>query len=523
MPRDIAKNTLAAAKPLDLGTNPTALKGALAASNRDDLFRLNLLNRSSLNLNLSTGKGGKVGVQLFSLKDAKNKVLKAIGRKEFSELKPRDLKKFLQPLAKQAVAGGKDGIIQLDLQAGEYYLRIYQRQGSPAYGLKLAAPPVPTAPQVSSADPKPKPSVTPSAPNLTNGTPQPVVTSPFAFSRRWLQQFGTTGNDYTYGTTVDQQGNLYVAGVANATNGPAGDGFVAKYKADGTQEWRRSIDTPGSDVAFNVAVDAEGSYYVTGATVTGSGSSTNSDAFVSKYSSTGVQQWIKTIATTVQVAGANRNALDAGLGIVLDGSSLFVSGLVGAYPAPSLGKAFIAKFDAATGTAATSFGGAGTGRVEFGTADASAATGLTVSNGRLYTTGITGGTVTLSGNSIQPSNGFAFVSAFDENSGAALWNQTLSSGSKPQDYARGIAVSGSDVYITGQTSGTLPSGTAVANTSAGGKSDGFLAKYNAQTVSLQWLKQFGSNGADASQAIAVDNTGRCCMIENRDRSRLEPG
>jgi hypothetical protein len=505
MPRDIAKNTLTAAKPLNLTTNLAAFKGAVNPLNRDDLFRFSLTNRSVFNLNLDTSKGGVIGVQVFSIKGAKQKVLKAIGRTKFSDLKPRLIKKFLQPVANQTLANGKDGTIKLDLQPGEYYLRIHQRQGNNAYGLKLAA--TPTAPTVPAGS---------GSAGITNGTPQPSVTSPIVFSRRWLQQFGTSGNDYTYGTAIDQQGNLYVAGVANAASGPAGDGFVAKYRADGTQEWRRSIDTPGSDVAFDVAVDAVGNYYVTGASVTGSGTSTNSDVFVTKYNSAGVQQWIKPIATTVEVAGVARNALDTGSSIALDGNNLFVSGLVGGYPLPSSGKAFIAKFDATTGAAVTSFGGAGTGRVEFGAADASAAVDLAVNNGKLYTTGITGATVSLSGSGIKPVGGDAFVSAFDENNGALLWNQTISSG-PTQDYARSIAVSGSDVYITGQTSGTLASGTSIANTYAGGRSDGFVAKYNAQTGSLQWLKQFGSSGMEESQAIAVDNAGKVYITGETDK------
>ncbi|QYO63108.1 pyruvate formate lyase family protein [Leptolyngbya sp. 7M] len=366
MPRDIAKSTLAAAKPLNLGTSLNAFKGVLGAANRDDLFRFRFDRSSSFNLDLATDKGGVIGVQVFSLKGAKKRVLQAIGRKAFSTLKRGDIKKFLQPIANQTFANGKDGMLNLDLPAGEFYLRIHQRRGSSSYGAKLAA--------------KPLEASVPNNPG--NPTPQPVTTPLNTFSRRWLQQFGTSGNDYTYGTAVDRSGNLYVAGVANAGSGPAGDGFIAKYAVDGTQLWRRSIDTPGADVAFDVAVDDAGNYYVTGATVTGSGSATNSDVFVTKYNSDGLQQWIKTIATTVDVSGTIRNGLDAGLSLALNGNNLYISGLVGAFPLPSLGKAFVAKYDATTGAVDSAFGGAGTGRVEFGVADATAAVDLAVSNGK---------------------------------------------------------------------------------------------------------------------------------------------
>jgi hypothetical protein len=499
MPRDIAKNTLTAAKALNLGTNLNAFKGALGASNRDDLFRLSFDRSSSFNLDLATDKGGVIGVQIFSLKAAKKKVMRAIGRKEFSALKLGEIRKFLKPIANQTFANGKDGTVKLDLPPGEYYLRLHHRKGNSSYGAKLMAQPLSSS--------------LPGGTNTSNPNPQPATTASINFSRRWLQQFGTAGNDYTYGTALDSSGNLYVAGVVNASSGPAGDGFVAKYAVDGTQLWRRSIDTPGADVAFDVAVDAAGNYYVTGSTVTGSGSATNSDVFVTKYNSDGLQQWIKTVATTVDVSGTARNALDAGLGIALEGNTLYISGLVGSYPLPSMGKAFIAKYDATTGTADTVFGGVGTGRVEFGGTDATAAVDLAVSNGVLYTTGITGATVALSGGGIKPVGGDAFVSAFDGISGATLWNQALISSGTSQDYARGIAIAGSDVYVTGQTSGSLP-----GNTFAGGKSDGFLAKYNAQTGTLHWVRQFGSNGMEESQAIAIDSAGKIYIAGETDKA-----
>jgi hypothetical protein len=438
-----------------------------------------------------------IGVQVFSLKAAKKKVMRAIGRKEFSALKPSDIRKFFRPILTQTFANGKDGTLKLDLPAGEYYLRIHQRKGNSSYGAKLMAQPLSSS--------------------LPDGTgtsnPQPTTTASISFSRRWLQQFGTSGNDYTYGTALDLSGNLYVAGVANASSGPAGDGFIAKYAIDGTQLWRRSIDTPGADVAFDVAVDAVGNYYVTGSTVTGSGSTTNSDVFVTKYNSDGLQQWIKTIATTVNITDTTRNALDAGLGIALDGNNLYISGLIGSFPLPSLGKGFVAKYDATTGTADALFGGAGTGRVEFGVTDATAAVDLAVSNGVLYTTGITGATVALSGSSIKPTGGDAFVSALDGISGATLWNQTLVSSGTSQDYARGIAVVGADVYITGQTSGSLP-----GYTFAGGKSDSFLAKYSAQTGALQWVNQFGTTGMEEAQAIAIDSVGKIYIAGETDKA-----
>lgn len=505
MPRDLAKNTLAAAKSIQLRATPRSFKDGLSPTDQNDLFRFSLNQRSALDLRLDSSKGSVVGVQIFSLKGAKQKVLRAIGRREFSTLKTAVLKKYLRSLANGKSANGKDKTLNLDLPSGEYYVRLRQIKGTSRYSLNLAA----------------SPAVTPPSTNPPSNNPpiaQPPGPSAVMFGRRWVQQFGTSGNDYTYGTTVDRAGNLYVAGVANANAGPAGDGFVAKYAADGTQLWRRSIDTTGADVAFDVAVDDAGNYYVTGAVVTGVGLSTNSDGFVAKYSSDGTRQWIESIATTVQVFGLTQNAVDAGLGIALDGNDLFVSGLVKSSPVPVLGKGFIAKYNAATGAQDNGFG-AGTGRVEFGAVEATAAVDLVARNGVLYTTGITGATVSFS-DGFEPTGGNAFVAAFNSTSGNTLWSQTLSSGSS-QTYARGIAVVGSDVYITGQTTGALPAGSLPANRFAGGTSDAFLAKYSGQGV-LQWSKQFGTAGLDEAQAIAVDSAGKIYVTGETDQGLFGP-
>ena len=93
------------------------------------------------------------------------------------------------------------------------------------------------------------------------------------------------GNPDTYtevlDTTVDADGNTYISGdvsgtldfdPANVHSGDAdilatqGDtsGFVAKYAADGSFLWVRSIDDSGSAFATALATDAAGNVFVTG-------------------------------------------------------------------------------------------------------------------------------------------------------------------------------------------------------------------------------------------------------------------
>jgi hypothetical protein len=508
--KKLGANSLKTAKNLtDLSSNPTRLKGSVSALDKNDLYHLNFSSRSNLDLQLSTtAKKATVGFQIFTLDGVKSKIFRAIGRSNFSDLKAKEIKKYFNPVAvAPSQTGQTKAIDNLALDPGEYYVRVYQRKGNSNYTLSLSAAPVPT--------PVPTPSKTPSPAPIASPSPSPAA---FTLSQRWLQQlqapYGTSGNDYTYGTTTDGNGNLYVAGVANATVGQAGDGFVAAYDPNGALLWKRSIDTPGLDVASDVAVDSAGNYFVTGASVTGSGSTINSDVFVTKYNKDGVQQWIKT--TNTKTSGGS-NALETGSGIKLDGNSVYVTGLLNAYPLPSQGQGFISKYDL-DGNAVTEFGGSGTVLLGAGgTTGLTAGVGLAVSNGTVYVTGITGAAFGLSSSTIKFTGGDAFVAGFNGSTGASLWNQTLASSGTGQDYARGIAISGTDLYITGQTAGLLPSGSLPANTYAG-KDDGFLAKYNSADGTFQWSKQFGTSGLDQSQAIATDSTGKIYLTGETDKS-----
>lgn len=470
---DQAKNTLKSARFIrNLSSTAQNISDFVGKTDQDDLYRIQLNNRSTLNLNVVANKKSKAAIQLFALKGAKEKVLKAIGTIPFSDLTAKQAKKYVKILA--ARGSGKSRKINLDVDAGTYYLRVYQNQGDNRYRLNYAA---------NSSLPTP-PGNPPVEPPLT------------AFpAQTWVRQFGTANNDYAYSTAIDNVGDVYVGGVTTGSGAFNGSGLIAKYKKDGSQEWQRNLSLSGSVAVADVAVDASGNYYVTGARIDG----VDSDAFVVKYDSAGNQQWLKTIKNTLFA--------DAASSIFLNGNDVYITGIQRGAPAPlSQGKAFIAKYTT-DGNIVNGFGN--NGIVEFGNAKTTAASGITVANGSIYITGITDASLTLSNNQIDLTGGDAFVAGFNSINGNLLWNQTLSSGSGT-DYARGIAVNGSDLYIVGQTAGALPSGSLPSNTYAGGDADAFLAKYTVTSNSgtLSWVKQVGGTGLDSAQAITIDPTGK---------------
>ena len=82
----------------------------------------------------------------------------------------------------------------------------------------------------------------------------------------WARQWGTSRVDGAQDVATDGT-NLYVAGWRDAIAGPdttAGDGYLAKYNASGTQLWERIFNSGQRDEARGVGVDNGGNVYVCG-------------------------------------------------------------------------------------------------------------------------------------------------------------------------------------------------------------------------------------------------------------------
>ncbi len=104
------------------------------------------------------------------------------------------------------------------------------------------------------------------------------------------------------------------------------------------------------------------------------------------------------------------------------------------------------------------------------------------------------------GNNLTPAgDADVFISKVNPASGAV---QVAQVGSTAAEWVEGSAlVAGDAIYIVGTTSGTMPGAT-----SAGGH-DAFVAKYSLATLTLAWVKQFGTEANDYGRRIAVDGSG----------------
>lgn len=486
-PTDRAKNTLRGARLIrNLSNTPQGFTDRVGRTDPDDLYRVQTANRSTLSFSVNgITRQSRIAIQVFSLKGARNRVLKAIGGTAFSELSAKQTKQRIKFLAKRG--SSKTRTLNLSVDPGSYYVRVLRGQGNNRYRLRLSATPI-------TPD-------SPLAPIPNPPSPNPVPT-PLAFADpAWLRQFGGSDNDYAFSTAVDSAGDIYVAGVQSTSNAFLGRGFVAKYKQDGSLEWQRSLSLSGSTAISDIAVDVAGNYYVTGALVNGF----NSDGFIVKYNSAGTQEWIQEVESTSL-------GVDAVSSIVIDptndSNDIYITGIRRGAPAflgASQGKAFVAKYTSG-GSLVTGFGT--NGFTEFGDARTTAGAGIALGNGSLYITGITNANLSTDGSNIDLTDGDAFVASFNQFTGSLLWSDTL--GVAGTDYGRSIALNGSELYIGGQTAGTLPSGSLPANSFAGGEADAFFAKYTVTNTSgtRQWAKQFGGTDLDAIQAVTIDPAGR---------------
>jgi hypothetical protein len=164
----------------------------------------------------------------------------------------------------------------------------------------------------------------PSFGTLTNsgGNDAFIVKYNSSGTAQWATRIAGAGSDAGIGITVDQSGNVYVAGYYNSspvtifnsgggpsfgtlTNSGSFDAFIVKYNAAGVAQWATRIAGTESDLGRNIAVDATENVYITAeyssspvtifnadgpsfGTLTNSGAS---DTYIVKYNSLGTVQW----------------------------------------------------------------------------------------------------------------------------------------------------------------------------------------------------------------------------------------
>ena len=341
----------------------------------------------------------------------------------------------------------------------------------------------------------------------------------------WVVSAGETEYDEGRGVAGLADGSALVTGRVRREVDNVFDIFVAKYSAEGTLTWWKTVAGSGNGSGSAIAALPNGSALVTGyfaATVTfGPGepnqtvlsSAGDSDIFVAKYNPDGSLAWAKR-------AGGDGYMGDAGYGIAAlsDGSAVvtgyfhdaatFGLGETNEVTVTSMGwtDAFIAKYNG-DGTLAWAGSGGGT---DFDSGGSAAA----LANGGALVTGWFKGAATFGGGDPNETlltgatpQDDVFVARYNPD-GTLAWAKSAGGGGG--DVGSGIAaMSDGSAVVIGSSWGsiTFNPGEPDETTLTGlGSTDFFLARYNPDG-SLAWARSAGGSNADGGSSVAATADG----------------
>jgi hypothetical protein len=270
----------------------------------------------------------------------------------------------------------------------------------------------------------------------------------------WVARYNGAGNgeDWPYAIDVDGAGNVYVTGrsIGKGTNY---DYATVKYDADGVFKWDARYNSPGNknDIGMDIAVDASGNVFVTGAADCPIPLFNGNFATIIKYGPSGNEILRDSIDLLPNSYTSSANG-ERGNSIALDASgNVYVAGNSGT-------SALIIKYDMNLQKQwVKTVAGSDAHKV------------LVDALNNIVVTGWAGQTFKYN------SDGGLIWQA--SNSGASFWNMAL-------DQA-------GNVYVTGQGS------------------DYITEKYDVNTGATSWSKIYigSGNGTDFTRSIAVDGSG----------------
>ncbi|GIW26157.1 Ig-like domain-containing protein [Meiothermus sp.] len=253
----------------------------------------------------------------------------------------------------------------------------------------------------------------------------------------------------------------YTAGtVPSGTNAGGEDAALYKYDTDLTFQWAQQLGSAGNDRITALGVDAAGDVYVAGfanGALPSKAAVGQTDAFAAKYSAAGTQQWLEQFGTPF---GDSANAL------VVSGSSVYVAGYV-------TGDFVAGTYNGGTDLFLVKFGSTGseTWRRQFSPTDPAQINpyGMAAdASGNVYIVGDVN--TSIDGSETHQGGKDVFVLQYLAD-GTKGWNRQV--GSLQDEIALAVALSGSDLYITGHTAGAFD-----GYTNQGGPDDIFVLKYN---------------------------------------------
>lgn len=313
--------------------------------------------------------------------------------------------------------------------------------------------------------------------------------------RVWTRTLGAAGEASGASLAVDSGGNIVVAGSVSGAFGDSTalggtDSLVAKFNADGVEQWAKRFGSNSDDQVNAVTVGDDGTIYVAGETrsaIGGVASQGGVDGYVRAFSDDGA-----TLYTRAAEAGAGTERARA-TAMAADGGLLVASEVDG--------RAVLTKYAAGDdGTGAPAWS------LDLGDTDGGRIGGLAVgADGSIYLSGAAGagfapGAI-LDANQGGRDAVLVKVSETGGSAGASVDYATFL-GSAEDNSATSVSVADGKVYIAGKTSGALPGGTQV------GARNAFAAGFDGATGAREWVQQTsGRGGLSQAAGVVVDPGG----------------
>ena len=356
----------------------------------------------------------------------------------------------------------------------------------------------------------------------TNAT---LIVDP-ALTLQWLINYGGTNDDYGNSCTVDNNGNVYLAGSTGSTDNIASgghqnyygglysDAYLVKFNSAGVRQWGTYYGGSNYDWGNSCVVDNNGNVYLAGQTESvtniASGGHQNTfggyyDAFLVKFNTSGIRLW------ATYYGGMNNDAgqsciIDTNGNVILAGFTASSNNIAaGGYQNTFGGDydAFLVKFNSSgVRLWSTYYGGSGYDKGYSSTVDAS---------GNVYLTGQTSSTTNIAYGGHQNiygggnGNYDAFLAKFNS-SGVRQWATYYGGNKIDQGYSCVVDKTG-NVYLAGASTSTNNiSSNGHQNAIGGFNSDAFLAKFNSSGVRL-WGTYYGGSDNDFGYSSAIDECG----------------
>lgn len=290
-----------------------------------------------------------------------------------------------------------------------------------------------------------------------------LSTTLFAQQWNWAADAGGGGNtDFCYDIATDSQGNAYWVGTVSGTAafgcetlspGSTIAGVVAKYAPDGTCQWVQGITTTFYDAwVYGIVIDEGDRIYIT---------------------------------------GSCQGTTDFGNGVILSGTGSSDDWFTARYTVDG---------DCVWARRIANSNGSSEGR------------GLALDDdGALYVTGFAGGSGYTFGDVVVNNGSFtrqAVLVKYDS-TGTAIWGRSTSGTTGGRTNARGIAVAGDRLFITGQVYFATTSYHGLQITSTNTTSHAFVLACDLQGEPL-WARAYGG-GDNEGFAIAADSLGNVFM------------